>query len=377
MEIKRFQLIEPISQYVDKYFSRTKYILERENINPVVTMKVFCRGTGKNLFCVDKSWENEITNLFSFCHSFKDVDLWISKKEIFENNEPLMIIKSPIQNIIEFETLYLGILSTGLSICNGYGLPDEFKVIEKFKELKKIYKDISMYYFGARHYHYSLDSQIGKLALYNGFSETSTDAGSISHGKTGIGSMPHILPLIMEYYKGNGTLEAYKAFDKYMDKKIPRVVLVDTFNREITDSLAVLKYVHEQKDREKKLNNLWFRLDTCGENYLEYCMNQKGVTTIGVLCLRRALEIIRKYRTPKIMLSSGFGNVEKAREFADINELYKYKFYGTNLFDAVGIGEIYPSLFCTSDIVEIEGKSFSKVGRECDKIDYSEMEKIL
>jgi len=61
----------------------------------------------------------------------------------------------------------------------------------------------------------------------------------------------------------------------------------------------------------------------------------------------------------KIMLSSGFGNPAKVNEFVRAEKILK-----TRLFDGLGVGGVFPSRMATMDIVSINHKPISKVGRE-------------
>ena len=50
---------------------------------------------------------------------------------------------------------------------------------------------------------------------------------------------------------------------------------------------------------------------------------------------------------------------------------------GYSLFTTVGIGEVTEATFCTGDIFEINGKPFSKTGREITNVNYSLLEKVI
>lgn len=365
--------------YTDKYFIRTKQILEAENLNPRVSMNVFARGTGKI------AGIEEAIKVIEKYVDLKKVggELWVTQSETYTNKQSLMVLKAPAQSIVELETMYLGVLSAAISKANGKPVPTAEVVKEKFETLKDIYKGKSLMYFGARHYHWSLDEMIGKAAISGGASSTSTDIGSLSLGQEGTGTMPHFLILCMAHKYGRevGTLKAAEAFDKYIGPKVKRITLVDTFNKELTDSLMVAKYFG------KKYN--MHRIDTCGENIGENGSLYLGTkardpsfeTGTGV-----TIELAKNLRSNLIkhgygpytdtVLSSSFGDENKARAFMKADAEFK-KQTGYDLFKSVGIGEVSEAIFCTGDIFEIDGKPFSKAGREVTNIDYSSMKRII
>jgi nicotinate phosphoribosyltransferase len=377
--MKARDLPESHVPYTDKYFLRTNEILKKENINPRISMKVFCRGKGPTAG-LDEAVE--ILNKYSSLEKQKG-EVWITNKKYFSNTEPLMIIKGPAQSFAELETMYLGVLSNAISEAVGIDPPDLIQITEKLKRLKTIYQDIPITYFGARHYHWSLDREIAGAALKGGAAQTSTDIGSSNIGLKGVGTTPHLLTIILASIYGieNATLKTAELFDKHMPPEIPRVTLVDTFNRELTDSLAVVRYFGKRK------NSL--RIDTCGENIGEGGSLYNGEKTAdpefktgtGV-----TIELTTNVRdhlikngygeNTEIFLSSSFGNETKARAFVNAHKEYKEK-RGYNLFSGVGIGEISSARFCTADIFEVNDRPLAKTGREIGYIDYSTMKRAI
>ncbi|MCP4155759.1 MAG: nicotinate phosphoribosyltransferase [bacterium] len=365
--------------YTDKYFLRTNEILKKEKLNPRVSIKVFCRGKGPVAGLEEAV---EIIKTYSNLQKGKG-EVWISRKEHYSNNEPLMIIKAPVQEIVELETMYLGVMSAAISQASGLEKPSPLQIKSKLRRLKAIYGPIPIIYFGARHYHWSMDKEIAAAALEGGAVQTSTDIGSSNIGQQGVGTTPHLLTIILAsiYGKENATLKTAQLFDKHMPAEIPRVTLVDTFNREITDSLAVARYFGKRKHA--------FRLDTCGENIGEGSTLYKGQKTrdpqyktgTGVtveLAANLRNRLIREGygENTGIFLSSGFGNENKAGAFVEANsEFIKAK--GLTAISGVGIGEVSGARFCTADIFEVDGKPLAKTGRETGKIDVSIMKQII
>lgn len=377
--MKANELPESHLPYTDKYFLRTNEILKKEGINPEISMKVFSRGEGPSTG-LDEAVE--ILNKYSDLEKLGGA-VWIIKKKRFSNNQPLMIIKGPAQSFVELETMYLGVLSSAISRAVGIDEPDLNQITEKMKRLKTIYQDIPIIYFGARHYHWSLDKKISAAVLKGGAVQTSTDIGSSNIGQKGVGTTPHVLTIILAsiYGKENATLKTSELFDKHMPLDVPRVTLVDTFNRELTDSLAVARYFGRRKNS--------FRIDTCGENIGEggSLYNGKkaedpeyktgtGVTIELATNLRNDLIRNGYEENTEIFLSSGFGNEIKARVFVNANKEFKEK-TRYDLFSGVGIGEISSARFCTADIFEVAGSRLAKTGREVSRIDYLSMKRLI
>jgi nicotinate phosphoribosyltransferase len=365
--------------YTDKYFLRTNEILKKEELNPFISMKIFCRGEGPI-----KGLDEAVQLLTTFSDlETQGGEIWCANYDRFADNQPIMIIKGPVQSFIELETMYLGVLSHAISEAMGIDAPSPKQVTAKVKRLKDIYMDIPIIYFGARHYHWSLDKEIAGATLKGGATQTSTDVGSSNIGQKGVGTTPHLLTIVLAslYGKDNATLKTAELFDKHIPLEIPRVTLVDTFNREISDSLEVAKYFGVRKNA--------FRLDTCGENIGEsgtlYNGQQTadpefktgtGVTIELASNLRNTLIQNGYGNNTDIFLSSGFGNEEKAKAFVKANNEYKEN-TGHYLFSAVGVGEISQAHFCTADVFEVDGKPFAKTGREAYTIDYTKLKRVL
>ncbi len=215
-------------------------------------------------------------------------------------------------------------------------------------------------YFGARHWHWSQDEAISRAVVHAGFNACSTQAGARAAGLAdGVGTIPHALVLAFAWRYGpeRATVEAARAFDRHIDPTVPRVALVDTFNREIDDALATAAALGDRLQA--------VRLDTAGENVAQGGVpfdgrpwhTGPGVTIASARRLRQALDQAG-YPRVGLVLSSGFGDVDKVRAFvADEQE-------NGRLFDALGIGGLFPARIATADVVRIEGRDLAKTGRQ-------------
>lgn len=364
------RLPEMHQDYADKYFLRSKSIIDKEGINPWVRAQVFIRKGPGEVFGVDEAVAalDKYTNLGELggrVYAKKDGDSYSSK-------ESLLVIEAPIREFIELETFYLGIISADTTRMNtGVQDVDLAQAKETMRQVVDAAEGRPVKYFGARHWDFRSDAAISQAAFEGGADGASTDAGAKTQGKLGEGTIPHALENIYAFYKGkeNAVKEATLAFDRVIDPSVPRVALIDYNNREIDDALDTAKAL------DGKLSAV--RVDTCGENVPQGGASSAdskeagalraagiqipnaadpdarfwygtGVTVTGVYALRQALDDAG-YQDVRIMLSSGFGDPEKVRAFARAE-----KTLGTKLFDALGVGGIYkPCLAATMDIVGV------------------------
>lgn len=369
-----------VKKYTDKYFTRTKQVLEAEGLNPFVRAQVFVRnGPGKIAGlneAVDLIKNNSnLEQNGGAIYSLKDGDVYNAK-------ETQMVIEGRIQDFVELETLYLGVLSAGLTKVNDGTELDFKQITKKMSDVVNAANGRPVSYFGARHYHYNDDAKIAMAAFEGGAQSASTDIAAEQIGQLGIGTIPHALENIFAYKfgKDNAVVEATKAFDRVIDETVPRVALIDYNNREITDSINT-------KIAVPKLAAI--RVDTCGENVAQGALKQysqrqlanfferelnipqeeqkywagNGVNISGVYALRKALDNAGQ-NDVGIFLTSGFGNAKKVEAFARAEDLLE-----TKLFDGLGVGQVYPSRTSTMDIVAVgEDRNnmtpTSKVGRE-------------
>ena len=357
---------ENYQQYVDKYFIHSKEILQKDDVNPWVRAQVFIRK-GPGIF--------SYVDAVRFLKEFTDLEKNDGTVYIKENNsryeagEVTMVVVARVQDIIDLETIYLGDISyhtTIASIENSHGKIDveslcfdiQTNVYNNMRKIKGIIGDRTIIYMGARHWLWSEDEGIAYAAFKAGVTATSTDIGASSAGMIGVGTIPHALEniYVWKYGQDRGVVEATKAFDKYIDKNVSRIALVDYNNREIDDTLRVVNEVDSL---------LGVRVDTCGENHMQDAYKNfpfnyensklnfhidhkklsinpdqlkfwfgKGVSITGVYKLVKMLNISKIDRT--IILSSGFGNIDKVRAFVDAENQF-----GMKLFDTLGVGDVF------------------------------------
>jgi nicotinate phosphoribosyltransferase len=304
----------------------------------------------------------------------------------FEKGETLMMVEGPIQDIVALETMYLGVISADTTLAtDGVEHIDTNEVRERMREVVEAAAGRPVMYFGARHWRYDEDRAISAAAFEGGATSCSTDIGASSVGLSGIGTIPHVLENIVAWKVGasRAVVEATLAFDRHIDKSVPRIALIDYNNREIDDSVATAKALGG------RLSGV--RVDTCGENIAQGALSSplspeaadwraegialpgkndpnakywygNGVTVTGVYRLRKALDAAG-FSDVKIILSSGFGDAQKVRAFIEAE-----KILGTKLFDSLGVGGVYDSRSAKTDIVRVGSSPdalvpISKAGR--------------
>lgn len=303
----------------DVYFARAQTILDREGLDPVVTMEIFAREDA--VLCgVD-----EAKNLLG--HVLADVDPGEVSVEslddgaIISPKEVVLRIRARYQCFALYETAILGMLAqstgwaTAARACVEAAAPQP--VIS----------------FGARHVHPDITDVLDYAAIVGGCVGASTPAGAKLAGLNPTGTMPHSLVLIF-----GDTVRAAEAFDRDMPPDVPRIVLVDTFKDEAEEALRV---AHALGDRLYGI-----RLDTPAE---------RGRVTADLVKEIRARLDQEGYGHVKIVVSGGL-NPERIAYFKEAGAPVDSYAVGSYISGATPID-------FTGDIKEIDGRPIAKRGR--------------
>ena len=371
--------------FIDKYFLRSGEILKQEGINPFVRAQVVIRSSSGTIQGMDEALE--ILRKYSKLEEHGGRVYALEDGDAYEANKAIMVIEAPIQDIIELETMYLGVIAGATTKYNDHvERVDLAQVTERTRAIKDLIGDRAILYFGARHWSYDEDQAIARAAYLGGASACSTDVGAAVFGGKGVGTTPHIIENVFAsiYGKDRAVVEATKAFDRVIEHSVPRVALVDYNNHEVDDSVATAIAL------EGHLAAV--RIDTCGENVAQGAcptlaeipadheiakvINQvpeeergfwvgHGVTVSGVLAVRRALDAAG-FETVAIVLSSGFASAKKVAAFVRAEKLL-----GVKLFETLGVGGLFkPCRSTKTDVVavadsigELNSHPISKVGR--------------
>jgi len=300
----------------DVYFLRTVEILKKEGINPIVTMEVFARHNG--ILCgVD-----QVKELLRQVLPAEESELWsLDEGQAFHRKEVVLRISAPYQSFGVFETCYLGILAH----CSGWATAA--------RECIEAARGLPVLSFGARHVHPSVVATMEYSALVGGCYGCASTAGARLVGTTPVGTIPHALIIIM-----GSTADATLAFDREMPPGVPRIALVDTFEDEVRESVAVAKAM------ERRLNAV--RLDTPSE---------RGRVTAELVKEVRAWLDLEGYGEVKIAVSGGL-DPERIRYF--LNEAAPVDTFAVGSY----IADARPLDF-TADLHEVDGRPIAKRGR--------------
>jgi nicotinate phosphoribosyltransferase len=327
--------------YSDQYFNLTRELLCEEGRRPRVLMQVFqkeesilggvdeaiavlkeCAGTRR----ADGSWEYGWDAL--------EVNALYEGDEI-SPHETVMTIEGDYSLFAHLETVYLGCMAR------------RTLVMRNVAAVVRAAAGKPILFFPARHDHWLVQTGDGWAAHVAGAIGVSTDAQASWWGGRGLGTVPH--SLIAAY--GGDTVAAARAFaDRYHDETNV-TVLVDFENDSVRTALEVAAALGDR---------LWgVRLDT-SERMVDRALQDvpnpeahRGVTPMLAQKVRHALDD-RGYHHVKIVVSGGF-NPEKISDF-ERREVP---------VDAYGVGSslLRGENDFTADIVMLDGKPCSKVGR--------------
>lgn len=299
----------------DVYFLRTQEALQREGINPRVTMEVFS-AQGGVLCGVGEALEllRQVLPTGSEVWSLDDGDE-IGRKEV------VLRIAGPYLSFGLYETAILGYLSheTGWATAA--------------RECVRAAQGIPVVSFGARHVHPLVAPLLDYAAVVGGAVSCSTPEGARLAGVEPSGTMPHAMILAV-----GDTLRAARVFDRHMPPEVPRIVLVDTFRDEAEEALAVAHALGE------RLSGI--RLDTPGE---------RGGVTIDLIKEVRARLDLEGFSHVQIFVSGGV-TPDRIRSMLEAGA--QVNGFGVGSY----ISGAPPNDF-TADIKEVEGRPLAKRGR--------------
>lgn len=358
--------------YSDKYFCRTKEVLEKDGHHPHVLMQVFQRkdnvcvcGMDEAIAIIKESLGNEFRNLeVKALHDGDITNAW----------ETVMTIKGDYALFAHLETAYLGALARGTLIATN--------VYRGFKAAN----GKPFLFFPGRFDSHLIQAKDGYSYMVSrraaGFDAggVSTDAQGEWWGSEGMGTIPHGL---IAAYNGD-TVKATLKFAELTPKNIKRVTLVDFENDCVATTVEVaiaMKMKFEETGYDDRFKLYGVRLDT-SESMVdksivedmeknEYVGDFKptGVNAKLVRNVRAKLDKMgeifnagKYFSDIKIFVSGGF-NAEKISAFEE-NKVP---------VDAYGVGS---SLFkghidFTADIVKIKNRGkwmhCAKKGRKFNK----------
>jgi len=299
----------------DVYFYRTKQILEQRGIHKSVTAEFMAKGLPEEYDWAVFSGLNEVIGLLK--------DLPVDVEAIPEGSiihpwEPVLTITGDYLEFGVYETALLGY------ICQASG------IATKAARVRKAAGDKPAVSFGARRMHPSIAPVVERNAYVGGCDGVASVAAAEYLEQDPVGTIPHALILIM-----GDTVEATKAFDEIIDKKVNRISLVDTFHDEKFEAIRVAR----------ELGNALYgiRLDTPG--------SRRGDLVQILREVRWELDL-RGFTEVKLFVSGGL----------DEYSIHRYNEYA----DAYGVGtsvSAAKTIDFSMDIVDIEGEPIAKRGK--------------
>ena len=255
----------------------------------------------------------------------RNVNLWsLPEGTLFQPRTPrgvplpVMTLEGPYGDWALYETPLLGL------ICQTSGIATKAARLRKLANGKQIFS------FGVRRMHPGIAPLIERSVYVGGLDAITTPLGSSLLGLPAMGTMPHALVIVM-----GGSREAFHAVQKYMEKKIPRIALVDTYYDEKTETLLALEEIPDLAG---------VRLDTPS--------SRRGNFPQIVREIRWELDV-RGHKDVKIYVS---GNIDEKTIPALLAAGADGFGIGTSLSNA-------PTIDFACDIVEIEGKPVAKRGK--------------
>src|SRR3989454_4913305 len=309
-------------QTSDIYFFRTLEVLKKARKD---TTKVLMEATVQSL---PEGWPwavlsgiEEAVNLLRG----KAVDLWaLPEGTLFTAKTPrgipvpVLTIEGPYAEFCIFETPVLGFL------CESSG------ITTRAARVRLAAGDRRVISFGIRRMHPALAPLIERCVYTGGLDAVTTPLGAGMLGKEPVGTMPHALTIVM-----GGPEEAFRALQKHLEARVPRIALVDTYYDEKTESILAA---------EEITNLEGVRLDTPA--------SRRGDFASIVREIRWELDL-RGHKDVKIYVSGGLDEFSIPALAAAGADGFGV---GTSLSNA-------PTVDFAMDIVEREGKPAAKRGK--------------
>ena len=360
-----------VACFADKYFLRTKDIVERFN-DTMVTYAVFMRRPVTSATKLAVLWLEEMAKSRK---TIVKIDVRHKEGAWIGAGEPIVYITGSLFHLVDLETQFLQKLGAAcVAAYNAYVMCVElpksaFLAMDARHCAGTDMAELMAY--GASVGSRKAQKKVGAL----GFIGNATDDTAHFFGQnTGFGTMPHALI----GYAGSTVRAAEMFHDTHPN--INLTVLVDYFGQEITDAIAVCARFPDLASSGK----LSIRLDTHGGRYVEgldmansYAVLERnatkairgyrseaelrhligtGVSAAAIWHLREALNNAG-YPNAKIVGSSGF-SPEKCRIIA----------LAEAPVDVIGTGSYLPEnwseTYATADIIDYDGVPRVKVGRE-------------
>ena len=345
----------------DRYFVRTAATLAHAGRDPVVTMQLFAKhhGVAAGLYEGVRLIETQLAEGpggQAYPREAVTVETLVDGDRI-EPWETVMLVRGPYRAFAHLETPLLGVIARRTLVASNVR-----RVIDAAAGKPVIF-------MGARHDDWRVQTPDGYAAMVGGAGSVSSDAGGAWWGARGVGTMPHAMIAAF----GGDVVAATLAFARYVRECEPdvRVVsLVDYRNDVVRDALAVARAMRAEFG-DAALTGV--RVDT-SERMVDRSLAGReaehpgealtGVNPPLVRRLRAALDA-EGFAAVGVVVSGGF-TPRKITRFEQEQVPVAAYGVGSSLLGHNG-GEadgLLANFDFTADIVEVDGRAESKVGRE-------------
>ena len=307
-EIKR-------GKVADVYFERAVEVLRRKGIRKRVVAEV--RATS-----LPSGWGwgvlAGVEELARLVEGLKASVFSMPEGTVFTPGEPVVSIEGEYTEFAVHETAILGLL------CQASG------VATRAARCRIAAGQRTLISFGARRMHPALSPMIERAAYLGGCEGVAVIKSAELIGIEPSGTMPHALVLVV-----GSAVEAFKMFHEVMPRGVPRICLVDTLCDEKFEAIAAAEALGDDLDA--------VRLDTPS--------SRRGDMLAILREVRWELDL-RGHQRVKLFVS---GSLDEQSILA-LNPLADGYGVGTAISNA-------PTINFALDIVEVEGKPFTKRGK--------------
>ena len=211
----------------DVYFARTLDLLAREGVDPHVAVEMRARK-------LPDGWPWAMLAGLEEAQQLLPSELAVralGEGALFQAGEPVLAIEGRYREFAALETPLLGLL------CQASG------IATAAARCRVAAGDRALLSFGARRMHPAIAPMIERSAWLGGCDGVSTIAAAELLGVEPTGTMPHALVLCL-----GDTVRAARAFDAAFGGETPTIVLIDTFQDEKFEALAVAEALGERLD---------------------------------------------------------------------------------------------------------------------------------
>lgn len=347
--------------YADRYFVRTARTIADDGRDPMVCMQVFAKQHGvlAGAYEAIRILQTQLAPHPVTGRHYTLDDMVIETLmdgDMVSPHETTMLITGPYVAFAHLETDYLGVLARRSLVASNVR-----RVIHAANGKPVIF-------MGARHDDWRVQTPDGYAARVGGAGSVSSDAGGAWWGASGVGTMPHAMIAAF----GGDTVDATLAFARYCQKHEPDigiVSLVDYHNDVVRDALAVARAM---RDRFGPRSLAAVRVDT-SESLVDQTLAHEAaqlprelLTGVGPILVRRLRSALDGAGFPEvgIVVSGGF-TPAKIRRFETASVPVTGYGVGSSLLghNDGDADDLINEFDFTADIVMVDGKTESKVGR--------------